>query len=100
MKSHLEATADATKTVESLRPELERRLRELAACHKRIGELEKAEAMLAGEKRILEMVARGSSLSEILGALCRLIEELSSGSFCAILLADPTGNRVEHGAAP
>src|SRR5229473_7579584 len=100
MRAHSEATADAAETVESLRPELARCRRELAECRQRLGELEKAEAMLGGEKRILEMVAQGSSLSEILGALCRLIEELSGGALCGILLVDPTGDRVEHGAAP
>src|SRR5207244_5011419 len=55
---------------------------------------------LAGEKQVLEMVARGSSLSEILGAVCRLIEQMSSGALCGILLVDPTRNCVEHGAAP
>jgi len=59
-----------------------------------------AETLLAGENRLLEMVARGFSLTEILTALCRLIEELSSGSLCGILLVDSAGNRVEHGAAP
>src|ERR1041385_6770712 len=59
-----------------------------------------AEALLAGENRILELVARGGSLSKSLDGLCRLIEELSGGSLCGILLVDRTGSHVEHGAAP
>jgi PAS domain S-box-containing protein len=59
-----------------------------------------AEVLLAGEKRILEMVAKGCSLPEILDSLCRLIEEMSRGCLCGILLVDSTGNHVEHGAAP
>jgi hypothetical protein len=39
-----------------------------------------AEALLAGEKRLLEMVARGDPLPLILDALCRLVEGLSSGA--------------------
>jgi PAS domain S-box-containing protein len=60
----------------------------------------RAEALLAGEKRLLEMVARGDSLSRILDALCRLVEELASGSLSSILLLEPNGNRLRHGAAP
>src|ERR1044071_5140122 len=59
-----------------------------------------AEALLAGEKRLLEMVARGDLLTRILDALCRLVEELSSGAFSSILLLEPNGNRLHHGAAP
>ena len=59
-----------------------------------------AEALLTGEKRLLEMIARGNSLSVILDALCRLVEELSNDSLCSILLLDPDGNRLWHGAAP
>jgi len=60
----------------------------------------RAEALLAGEKRLLEMIAKGNSLALILDALCRLVEELSSGSLSSILLLDPNGNRLWHGAAP
>jgi PAS domain S-box-containing protein len=65
-----------------------------------IDERKRAETLLAGENRLLEMVTTGSPLTKMLSALCRLIEELSNGSLCGILLVDPTGNRVEHGAAP
>ena len=57
-----------------------------------------AESLLAGEKRIFEMVAKGDSLSEVLSAICRLIEERASGVLASILLLD--GNRLWHGAAP
>src|SRR5258706_360863 len=100
MNAHLEETADAATTVESLRLELERCQTEIEVSRLRLGELEQAETLLAGENRLLEMVARGCSLTEILSALCRLIEEFSSGSLCGILLVDATGKRVEHGAAP
>src|SRR6266446_4950203 len=65
-----------------------------------IDERKRAETLLAGENRLLEMAARGCSLTEILAGLCRLIEELSSGALCGILLVDPARNRVKHGAAP
>jgi PAS domain S-box-containing protein len=59
-----------------------------------------SETLLAGEKRLLEMVARGDSLPLILDALCRLVEELSSGALSSILLLEPNGTQLRHGAAP
>jgi PAS domain S-box-containing protein len=59
-----------------------------------------AEAVLAGEKRVLEMIARSSSLSSILEALCRLVEETSSNCFASIYLLDLHGGQLRRGAAP
>jgi PAS domain S-box-containing protein len=59
-----------------------------------------AEALLGGEKQLLEMVANGDSLPLILDAVCRVVEEVSTGSICSILLLDATGERLMHGAAP
>jgi formate hydrogenlyase transcriptional activator len=59
-----------------------------------------AETLLAGENRLLEMLATGCTLSEILDALCRLIENIASESLCGIVLVDPISNRLKHGAAP
>ena len=65
-----------------------------------LGELEQVQALLAGENRLLKMLAGRCSLTEILTVLCRLIEELSSGSLCGVLLVDRANHRVEHGAGP
>ncbi|HZE71545.1 MAG TPA: PAS domain S-box protein [Pyrinomonadaceae bacterium] len=64
-----------------------------------IEDFKRAEALLAGEKQLLEMIARDESLALILDALCRLVEDLSSGSLSSILLLE-NGNRLRHGAAP
>jgi PAS domain S-box-containing protein len=58
----------------------------------------RSEAYLGAEKRILEMVARGSSLSDVLDALCRLVEEQAPGVLASVLLLD--GDRLRHGGAP
>src|SRR6266850_4726147 len=58
----------------------------------------RAEALLAGEKRILEMIAKGDSLSAILDVLCRLVEEQLPGVISSVLLVD--GERLRHGGAP
>src|SRR6266496_2787177 len=63
-----------------------------------IGERKRGEALLAGEKRLLEMVAKGDPLGDILDAICRLVEELCTGSLCSILLLDSSGKRLWQGA--
>ena len=59
-----------------------------------------AEALLAGEKPLLEMMARGDALGLILDALCRFVEAQSSDALCSILLLDSDGRHLRHGAAP
>src|SRR5215469_612152 len=63
-----------------------------------IEDRKRAECLLAGEKRILEMVAKGDSLAQILDALCRLVEEQASGTLASILLLE--GDRLRQGEAP
>jgi PAS domain S-box-containing protein len=63
-----------------------------------IEDRKRAEALLTGEKRILEMVAKGDPLAQILDTLCRLVEEQASGVLASILLVD--GDRLRHGGAP
>src|SRR5438477_1239406 len=58
------------------------------------------EALLAGENRVLEMLAKGDSLAEILDTLCLLVEEQSSDVFASILLMDSNGKQLRHGGAP
>jgi PAS domain S-box-containing protein len=58
----------------------------------------RAESLLAGEKRILEMLAKGDSLGEILESLCRFAEQQASGILASILLLDD--DRLRHGAGP
>ena len=49
----------------------------------------RAEALLEGEVRMLEMVALGRPLLEVLNALCRLTEDLLPGCLSSILPVDP-----------
>src|SRR6266550_3580148 len=65
-----------------------------------ISHRKRREALLAGENRVLEMVAKGDSLADILDTLCLLVEEQSSGVLASILLMDPNGKQLRHGAAP
>lgn len=59
-----------------------------------------AEAVLAGEKRVLEMIAGGGALGSILETLCKVAEEISRGSLCSILLLDSKNQSLWCGAAP
>jgi PAS domain S-box-containing protein len=65
-----------------------------------IDDQKRAEALLAGEKRLLEMIAKGQGLHPTLDALCRLVDDNADGAHCTILLRERTGTRVRHGAAP
>ena len=60
----------------------------------------RAEALLAGEKRLLEMVARGRPLTDVLEALCLFVESTTPGCYCSLLLVDRSGAHLEFGAAP
>jgi PAS domain S-box-containing protein len=65
-----------------------------------ISERKRAQALLIGEKRILEMIAKGDSLEIILEALCLFVQDQCSGVLSSILLVDPNGSCLRHGAAP
>ncbi|MFE1747145.1 PAS domain S-box protein [Coleofasciculus sp. H7-2] len=59
-----------------------------------------AETLIAGQKQVLEMIATGAALVDVLDVLVRFIEKQSGESFCAILLVDEKENKLRHGAAP
>jgi len=65
-----------------------------------ISQRKRREALLAGENRILEMLAKGNSLGDILDLLCLLVEEQSTGVLASILLMDANGKQLRHGGAP
>ena len=60
-----------------------------------ITERKQGEALLAGEKRLLEMIATGVELKEILNALCLIIEEQRSGTLASVLLLNPDGVHLD-----
>jgi len=88
--------------------ELDQRVRDRTAQLQRVNqslveeitERKHAEALLSGQKRVLEMIATGYSLNYILDGLCRVIEEHSNGMLCSVLLLEGDPRRLHHGAAP
>lgn len=65
-----------------------------------VDDRKRAEALLAGERRLLEMVALGCSLPGVLDVLCSLVESSAGGCHCSVLLVDPSHTKLQHGAAP
>src|SRR5438132_690831 len=62
--------------------------------------LQWSKALLAGEKRVLEMIATGQALSCILEALCRVVEAQASDILSSCLVLDAHGTHLRHAAAP
>jgi PAS domain S-box-containing protein len=59
-----------------------------------------AEGLLAGEKHILECIANGKPLADILTEICAFIEKLSPEAMSSILLLDRDGNCLWPAAGP
>jgi PAS domain S-box-containing protein len=60
----------------------------------------RSEALIAGQKQVLETMARGAPLNETLTALLQVIEAQASDMLCSVLLLDDEGIHLRHGAAP
>src|SRR6266567_8004788 len=65
-----------------------------------ISQRKRAEALLAGEKRLLEMIATGVALKEILNALCLIIEEQRPETLASVLLLNADGVHLDVAAGP
>ena len=65
-----------------------------------IDERKRVETRLAGEIRLLEMVASGASLPDVLNELCRFVEDTATNCHCGIYLIDWNGPTFNHAAAP
>src|SRR6204780_4637482 len=65
-----------------------------------IEDRKRAELLLAGENLVLELIAKGNSLESILEALCRVVEQTTSGCCCTVLLMNAGGSKIKQLAAP
>jgi PAS domain S-box-containing protein len=65
-----------------------------------ISERKRGEALFAGEKRLLEMIATGVALEEILNALSLIIEEYRRGTLASVLLLRADGVHLDSVAGP
>lgn len=57
-------------------------------------------ALLRRQTSVLELIATGTPLAEVLTCVAVALEELIEGSRCSILLFDPATATLRHGAAP
>lgn len=60
----------------------------------------RSEVWQASQKQVLEMIAAGTGLAQVLTTLARAIESQSPGMLGSVLLLDDDGVHVRHGAAP
>ncbi|MDT7741242.1 MAG: hypothetical protein QOE59_320 [Actinomycetota bacterium] len=70
--------------------------------HDTLDTLDTADAagLLDRQHRVLELLAGGAGRGEVLGAVTLALEELIPGSRCSVLVLDPAGGTLHHGAAP
>ena len=57
-------------------------------------------SLLRRQTSVLELIAAGTPLAEVLTCVVVALEELIEGSRCSILLLDPATATLHHGAAP
>jgi PAS domain S-box-containing protein len=75
-----------------------RSLRRLAQSERERQTLAKASRVVEEEKRVLELVAKGASLREVLDALTQAIERMATDCFCTVLLLDEDRKRLLQGS--
>ena len=56
-------------------------------------------SLLVGERDVLELIARGAGLSDVLGSLCTVIDE-QSGLASSVFLLDRAGKHLSFAAGP
>jgi PAS domain S-box-containing protein len=60
--------------------------------------LERSSRVIEEERRVLEMIAKGYSLREVLNALTAAIERMAPDCYCTVLLLDEEGKRLWEGS--
>jgi PAS domain S-box-containing protein len=76
------------------------RTRGWCALHIDIDGRKRAETHLAGEKHVLEMIAAGRPLRDVLDAVCRFFEQGCPDCLCGIYPIDWNGPKFQYGIAP
>jgi C4-dicarboxylate-specific signal transduction histidine kinase len=93
--------SEQERVAKELDQRVAQRTRELAAANEdlksELAQRKRAESLLSAEKRSLEMIAHGASLTEILQELCRAIDAQAPSTITSVLLMDPDGQRLRPG---
>jgi signal transduction histidine kinase/CheY-like chemotaxis protein len=72
--------------------------KQLKAALEELTELKKSARLQEEERNVLELIAKGATLKDVLDALTRAIEKLSADCYCTILLVDEDGKRLRAGS--
>ena len=91
-----------------LAKELDRRVtqrtQELAQANedlrREVAERARAKTQLAGENELLQMVASGRALADVLAALCRFVEDTAGDCICGVYLIDWSVPAFVNGTVP
>jgi PAS domain S-box-containing protein len=65
-----------------------------------IEDRKRAENSVAGEKQLLELIASGSPVRDVLNALCSWVEDLAPDCYCSAHPIDWSSATFEYGVAP
>lgn len=65
-----------------------------------ISDRKRVKALLAGQNHILEMIAKGARLPDVLATIAQVIERQLPQMRCSFLLLDKDGVHLRYGAAP
>jgi PAS domain S-box-containing protein len=57
-------------------------------------------ALLDERSKIIDLMASGTSLTDTLTAVARMVEKLAPPALCSVLLLQPDGKHLRHGAGP
>src|SRR5271154_1905653 len=60
--------------------------------------LERSSRVIEEERRVLELIAKGGSLKEVLNALTSAIERMAQDCYCTVLLLDEEGKHLLEGS--
>ncbi|HEY2513693.1 MAG TPA: ATP-binding protein [Polyangiaceae bacterium] len=58
------------------------------------------EVLRRSQRAVLERMSADAPLSQVLEALCKIVEEICPGTLCSVLLLTEDGLHLRHGAAP
>ena len=93
-------TAELLAANEELRSEIAERFLVEKRLKQSIEDRDWTQTVLAGEKRLLEMIASGSPLPDVLKALCSFVEEAAPECYCGVYRIDWRGPIFQYGVAP
>ena len=72
--------------------------RRLKESQRELEKLERSSRVIEEERRVLELIAKGCSLKQVLNALTAAIERMAPDCYCTVLLLDEERKRLWEGS--